>query len=212
MRFTSSFRNISLSLATAAFLLTGSALAQQAQQSSAGQQTYRLVGVNAKLDHALSSKKAKPGDPVEAKLQDSAKTSEGVDLPKGTELCGKVLQAQSSENNTPARVSVLFNQAKLQDGKTIPVHVILLAAYPPITPMATSYGSQMMGPAPKTVAPDEKVNQEPGLLHNIAMHSDMHGNDSASFIDDHGDFTLRAGTRFQIGIAPARNAATSSGM
>lgn len=210
MRFTS-VRNISLGLATASFLLAGSALAQTNQQENS-QNTYTLVGVNAKLDHSLSSKDARPGEIIKATLEASARTPEGVDLAKGTELCGKVDRVQPAENNSPARISLIFNRAQLKDGRTVPVHVILLSAFPPSSAIQASYGMQEMGPAPKRVPSDEKVDQKAGLLRHVAMHSDMHGQDSATFIDRKGDFTLRAGTRFQVGIAPRENAGMNSGM
>jgi hypothetical protein len=242
MRFTLSLRNYSLGLAATSFLLAGSALAQQNQPNMPNQSTYnqarnvsaqtsynkrssnniqgqdpsgntyKLAGVKAKLDHAISSKNAHPGQIVEAKLQGSVTTPDGVKLPDGSELRGEVEQAQKSQNDSPAKISIVFNQAKLNDGRTIPVHVIVVAAYPPVNPMAGTFRRQMMGPTPNTIPSDQKVDQKAGLLSNVAMHSDMHNHHSATFIDRDGNFTLRAGTRFQLGIASENGSATRAGM
>lgn len=215
MQIRMSLRTLSLSLATASFLVAGSALAQNSGNQNSGNQnsaaqnsenqnngSYELAGVTARLDHALDAKDAHPGQMIEAKLDRQAKTPEGVVLPKGTELCGKVDQVQAGGNGSPAKVSIRFNEARLNDGKTVPVRVVVLGAYPASENTSAMYGVQTMGPAPRRVSAKESVDQKAGILHDISMHSDMKGHDSATFIDRKGDLKLHAGTYLQMGIAP----------
>lgn len=199
MRFAVSLRNLSLGMATASFLLTGAAIGQ----SSAS--TTGLAGVNATLDHALNSQSAMVGQAVDAKLDSSVQAANGIDLPKGTELMGKVSQVQASRDGSPARISLIFDKAELKNGKQIPIKAMLLAAAPPNN---AGYGysnmdTEPLGPAPKSVSSQEKVVQEPGTLSHIAMHSSAQSNTSGTFIKKDGNFKLNAGTYLQLGVAPA---------
>ncbi|MGC1362532.1 MAG: hypothetical protein WA826_15250, partial [Silvibacterium sp.] len=98
-----------------------------AQDSS---QNMRLVSANARLVHRLDSKDARQGQIVAAQLTSDVKGSGSMELPKGTMLMGKVEQVQMSSNNGPARMSIVFDQARLSNGQSVPVKATLLAAYP----------------------------------------------------------------------------------
>lgn len=197
MRFTPHVRNLSLGIAAASFLLAGSLHAQ-----SQSQKKYDVIGVNARLEHSLNSKDAKAGEIVVAKTDHAAKTPEGVDLPKGTELIGRVERAEASQNGGPSSITLVFNKARLNDGKEVPVKVVILGAFPATEAMMAQYGDETMGPAPRHVSSHERVLQEPGLLNHIAMRSAVHSHNSGTFTKKDGDFTLDRGTYLQIGIAP----------
>lgn len=195
MRFAASFRAMSVGIATASFLFAGSLLAQQ-------QKKYDLIGVNARLEHTINSKTAMPGEVVVAKLDHPARTPEGVDLPKDTELVGKVVRAGASRNGGPSSITIAFHEARLKDGKEVPVKVVILGAYPADEHALAEYGDQTMGPAPRHISSQEQVVQEPGLLSHVAMRSAVHSHNSGTFTRKKGDFSLVEGTFFQIGIAP----------
>ena len=190
MQLAISFRNLSLSVATASFLLAGAAFAEQSS----------IVGVNARLDHTISSGTATDGQIVAVKLDRPVKTVDGVDLPRGTQLEGTITHVQASANGGPASVSLVFNKAQLKDGKQIPVKVTLLGAYPPGQMQASNYGDEEMGPAPRHVNPRERILQEPGMLSHVSMISSVQGQNSATFRKKDGNFSLHAGTYFQLGI------------
>lgn len=192
MRLAITFRNLSLSVATASFLLAGAAFAEQSN----------IVGVNARLDHTISTGKATNGQLVAVKLDRSVKTVDGIDLPKGTQLEGTITHVQASANGGPASVSLVFNKAQLKDGRQIPVKVTLLGAYPPGQMQASNYGDEEMGPAPRHINPQERILQEPGMLSHVSMISSVEGHNSATFRKKDGNFTLHAGTYFQLGIGP----------
>lgn len=201
MKFAASFRNLSLGLATASFLMAGAAFAQSTP----------MVGVNVRLDHTLNTKNAVPGQMIAAKLDSSIKTIDGFDLAKGTELMGKVDRVQASQNGGPATLSLIFNSAQTKNGKQIPVKVTLLGAYPSGQQQDATYGTESMGPAPRHVNPQEQIDQEAGLLSHVSMHSAVKSNDSATFRKNDGDIKLTAGTYFQVGIAPAMQNRLSAG-
>jgi hypothetical protein len=201
MRMAASLKYLSLGVATASFLLAGAAFAQADLNAS-------LSGVNSRLDRALDSRSAKPGEAVEAKLDSSVKTADGVDLPRGTELLGKVDRVQASEGHGPSSLSLVFTAAQLKDGKQIPVKVTVVSAFPASDGYMASDGQNLVSPAPKTVKSDQRFDQKTGLLGNITMTSSVQGHSSATFRKKDGDIKLAAGTYLQVGIAPSSENST----
>jgi hypothetical protein len=212
MRFAVSLRNCSLGLATASFLFTGVAWASPAASTlSTTQQNVRpwnLVGVDAQLDQALDASSAHRGQAIEARLAREAKTADGVDLPRGTQLVGEIDRVQASTNGGPSIVSLVFTEAELKDGRTIPVKVTVIGAYPADEAQLAVNGAQTMPPAPKHISYKERVDQEPGMLSHVSMHSAVQNSNSAIFRDNRGNLKLRAGTFLQVGIAPKTGAAS----
>jgi len=166
----------------------------------------KLVSVNATLEHSLNSKDATQGQTVQAKLTDNAKTENGMKLDKGTLLLGKVEQVQKSNDNGPAKLSVTFDQAKLKDGRIVPVKATLLAVYPPnggnYYP-STGSSSMTLGTQQESISADKKVDQEPGPLGNVSMQSAVQSDTSGTFTSTDRNINLRKGTQLQIAVAPA---------
>ncbi|MGB6131541.1 MAG: hypothetical protein WBG54_07160 [Acidobacteriaceae bacterium] len=206
MRIPTLFRNLSLGLATATFAFAGAAFAQPSASAQNGvmepAQHWHLVGATVRLDHALSTKSARQGQMVEAKLNGSVKTPDGVDLPKGAELIGRVDRVQASQSGGPAMLSLVFTKAEMKDGKTVPVKVTVIGAYPSDEAALAVNGDQTMGSAPRHVNSRARVDQEAGLLSHVSMHSAVQNHNSARFEKRDGDFTLKAGTYLQVAIAP----------
>jgi hypothetical protein len=210
-RMTSS-KNLSLALAATLFMSAGAAWAQsENSQAPDSPQAWRLEGTTVRLDRMLDTRTAKQGDQVEAKLDDSVKTTDGMKLPKGTELMGTVTAVQPFQNGSASSISVRFDQAKLKDGKTVPVKVTIIGAYPTDEEQLAVYGQQTMGSAPRHVPSQDRFDQEPGVLNKIAMTSRVSGHNSATFSESKGDVKLDAGTFLQVGIAQ-NNRSTTSGM
>lgn len=204
MRFVTSIRTMSLALTASMLAFAGAAQAQNTEIS--------LSGANVQLDHTLSTQTARKGQQVEAKLLTTVKTANGFDLARGTELWGTVNRVQPSENSGPSVLSVVFTAAQLKNGTKVPVKVTLLGAYPAREAEQAIYGNQMMGAAPKRVSGQQKIVQEPGLLNHISMQSAVQNSNSGTFRRNDGNLRLIAGTRFQVGIAPAaQSGAMSSG-
>lgn len=212
MRIPNLFRNLSLSLATASFAFAGAAIAQPPAPAQSGTmqpaQHWGLVGATVQLDHALSTRSARQGQIVEAKLNGSVRAEDGVDLPRGTALVGHVDRVEASQNGGPSMLSLVFTKAELKDGRTVPVKVTVIGAYPSNETALAINGNQTMGAAPRHVSSQERVDQESGLLSHVSMHSAVQSHASARFEKKDGDFTLKAGTFLQIGIAPRQGSTT----
>jgi hypothetical protein len=198
MRFAVRLKNFSVGLA---FISSISVAAASAQS---------LLGVNAQLDHNLDSKTAAAGQVVTAKLDGTVTTADGLRLPKGSELIGKVDTVQRSENGGPSSVSLLFSSAKLKDGKTVPVKVTVVAAYPSSAGDSSDASDQTLPPPPAQVNGDAAVQQDAGALGKVALTSAVKNSDSGTFSRANGDFRLFSGTYLQVGIAPSAAAGTST--
>lgn len=213
MRIAQTIRTCSLSLGAASMLFAGAAMAQTSSADS-GQnsgQNWQLAGASARLVHTIDAKSVKQGEAVQAKLDSSVKTDQGVKLDKGTVLQGTVTSVQQASNGSPSSITLNFDKAQTKNGKTIPVKVTLLAAYPANAEADSAYGVTDMGPAPEHVSSNETVNQEPGQLRHIALRSKVQSDNSGTFESKDGNVKLSAGTYLQVGIAAANNQ-TSNGV
>ena len=214
MRFNARIRSLSLGLTMASFLCAGAAFAQTSdasQPSSQSDQAWQLVGVNARLDHVLDTKSAKQGDAVTAKLDGTVKTANGVKLEKGTVLTGTVTSVQPAASGGSSSLAVAFTTAQLKDGKQVPVKVTVIGAFPSNEGDQALYGAESIPPPPDHVNSQEGVDQESGLLHNIALHSRAQEQNSGTFSKKDGNLKLSAGTYLQIGIAPINSNTTANG-
>lgn len=188
MRFGTTGNNLLVRIAIASVICTGAASAQS------------LVGANAQLNQSLDTKKLSEGQVVTAKLDESVKTADGVDLPRGAELIGKVGEVKPSQNDGPATLSLVFNTAKLKDGKQIPVKVTLISTAPPSDGM-DNYGVAI-GPPPQHVSDNASFQTSEGG-GDVLLTSAVKNADSGTFTKSHGNFGLISGTTLQVAIAPA---------
>lgn len=137
----------------ALMMLTGAAAAAQANSEPAdAQHTIQLVPAKAELNKSLDAKKAKQGDPVTAKLEESVKLSGEQELPKNTILEGHVDQAQASEHKSDSQIAVTFDKARLKNGQELPVKVTVMAITEPV----------MAGQQNRAVSPMGGMADQPG--------------------------------------------------
>lgn len=215
------------SLGVSAMLVVACSYAQTAPQTAGAQsapltaaqsapesaQNLKLVSADARLTHDLNAKDAAQGQRVTAKLTSDVKAADGMNLEKGTMLTGKVEQVRKSSDNGPSQISVVFNEARLKDGKTVPVKATLLGAYPPNSGSYyadTGSNGALMAGEPASIPADQKIVQEAGTLSHVTMRSAVQSNVSATFTSKDRDVNLKRGTRLQIAIAPMMGAGTAS--
>ena len=192
MRFASRLNQFSIGLAVLSFISAGVASAQT------------LKGVNARLVQTLDSKSASVGQAVTAKLQGSLKADSGLDLPRGSELLGKISAVEPSSNGSASTLTIEFTAAKLRNGKEVPVRATVLAAY------NGDEGQDEIGPAPDSVGPEASVTQSPGALSGVSLSSSAKNAASATFTRTNGDIRLNSGTWLQLGVGPSSSAASTS--
>lgn len=164
----------------------------------------QLVSANAQLTQNVDSKNVTEGQNVAARLTSNVKNAGAVELPKGTTLIGKVVHVQKSSGS--AQLSIVFDQAKLRDGKTVAIKAMLLSVSPADGGdyfVQTGENGSMLPDQPHIIPADQKVDQTPGLLKGIEMRSDAESDASGVFTSDGRDIDLRRGTQLQLAIAPA---------
>ena len=192
------YRPLSMTFAAIVVMACSYAGAQSAPESP------QLVSANALLIQNINSRNAAQGQAISAKLTSNVRVAGQTELPKGTILIGQVEQVAPSNNDGPSTLSIVFNQAKLRDGRTMPIKATLLSAYP--ANEGSDYGQSAALPevVEANVIPDhESIDQEPGVLGgNVAMHSAVKENVSAVFTSKDHNVNLKHGTQFQIAIAP----------
>ncbi|MGC1295561.1 MAG: hypothetical protein WA869_10995 [Alloacidobacterium sp.] len=76
------------------------------------------------INRTLKPQNLQPGQPITAELVQTVPVSNQVNLPKGTKLDGHLVSVSSSS------VSIFFDQLRWK-GRTLPVHVSLIAAAAP---------------------------------------------------------------------------------
>jgi hypothetical protein len=174
----------------------------------------QLISANASLVGSLDSKNATQGQVVTAKLNSNVKAAESTELPKGTMLLGKVEQVQMSTDKGPAKISIVFDQARLSNGHTVPIKATLLAAYPAETGdfyADSNNNGSLAGVQSHFIPADRQIDQEPGTLSHVAMHSAVASNSSGVFTSKDRNIDLRSGTEFQIALAPENSSAGVNG-
>ena len=108
---------------------SGSAAASGAAQ--VGQDSTSLAGGSAfyaALSAPLDSKKCKPGDPVNARTTEPAKSDGKTVFPKGTKLVGHVTRASArGKGDSESALGIVFDKAILKNGEEVPVNVTIQA-------------------------------------------------------------------------------------
>jgi hypothetical protein len=83
---------------------------------------------NTALSTPVDSKKAKPGDNVNARTTEAVKSGGKMVLPKGTTLVGHVTQASArAKGDSESALAITFDRAILKDGKEVPLNVAIQA-------------------------------------------------------------------------------------
>jgi hypothetical protein len=146
-------------------------------QAPAGnpEQPSALVMV-AKIDGKLSTKNAKVGDVVSAKILKSWKLTDGTEIPKGSKITGKVASIKSKKDGDgTSMLSFKLDTIEVKGGAPIPVHGAVVAIGPSLAPKdglgpssglgrSTSAENSGMG-----ANPGRGVGTTPGLNPNAGL-------------------------------------------
>ncbi len=103
-----------------------SSLSTQNGQANAGLASGSTL--NAALSSPIDSRKCKPGDRVNAKTTEAAKSDGKTAIPKGTKLVGHVTQASARANGeSESALGIVFDKAILKNGQEVPLNVAIQA-------------------------------------------------------------------------------------
>src|SRR6266403_1941069 len=105
---------------------SGNASAASAASAQNGQANASLASgtaFNAALSSPIDSKKCKPGDPVNARTTEAAKSEGKTAIPKGSKLVGHVTQASArAKGESESSLGIVFDKAILKNGGEIPLN------------------------------------------------------------------------------------------
>ena len=114
------------------------AAASGAGNAFAGSAT-NLQPVNGELLGKLDSKNAKVGQQVVVKTTQAFRTANGVVLPKGTHLLGRVTSVHPHRSKKDdGDLGLQFDRALLKGGRTIPIHSVIESVAPSPSMLALS--------------------------------------------------------------------------
>jgi hypothetical protein len=186
------------SLSIAALLSTFSGGGSSFAQSPSAQ----LTPGSALLGHSLDTKDAAAGQAVTAKLISPIETSEGLTLPRGTQLLGRIVDVQASHDKSPATLTLIFDKAKIK-GKEVPIKATLVAMGPQNT----------LPNAPAKVTSTDSFDQPEGELPGVSLHSAVQSDNSGVLTNKASNIRLDNGTEILLAVAtlPGSNSETAAG-
>lgn len=89
--------------------------------------------VQCELVGKLDSKSAKVNEPVVAKTREKMKTSNGVEIPKGSRLVGHVTQVEAhGSGHSDSSMGIVFDRAELKGGQNVAIHSVIESVAPPV--------------------------------------------------------------------------------
>lgn len=106
--------------------------------------------VPAVLNKSVDSKKAKVGDEVTAKVSNDVRTADGIVIPRGSKLVGKVTQANArAKGDGTSAIGLSFDRLALKDGRTLnlvsTIQAVVAAPQPAPAPAVDSMGEGSSG-------------------------------------------------------------------
>ena len=178
-----------LGLIAATAMLSGVAFAANHGNPAQPNNLSRIEG-NAELVQTLNVNSATQGQAVTLKLTSTIETPAGNKLPSGTELVGQIASVTPYAQNAPATLAFTFDQARLKDGKTLPIHATLVGIAPAGADLAPI----------DAIQPDSVFVQEPGAIGGIALRGSMQESISGTITDTRRNLKLNGGTEFLVAV------------
>lgn len=188
-------------LATAQSSSVDTASTTSGDSASSANGIKHLMEGDASLVRPIDTKSAMRGENITAKLTSSIKTPQGIELPSGTELVGRVDQVMASTNDGPAKLVLTFDHAQLRDGMKYPVKATLVQVSPPNTP-------EMLTEA---IGPEGAFEQMPGIDGHMTMQSAVRKRASGTFTDPHHNFKLDEGTELLVAVGVKQQGGAMAG-
>ncbi len=139
-----------LNLPLISVLLTGAALAQQAQPNGGTQNTAMRLSpgtvIRIELAKSLDAKKAKVGDEVMAKTMDDFLSDKNEVLAsKGSQIVGHIAEVSPHEGKSASTLGIAFDKMVLKNDAEVPLKASIQAIGPPEYNAAAF--NQPLGPA-----------------------------------------------------------------
>jgi hypothetical protein len=180
------------------------------------------------MPSALDSKTAKAGDPIKMNLEeDVAIPGGGMDLPKGSQLTGRVMDVSPSQSKSTGSITIVIDTAILPGGKQVSIKTTLLKIVPPSGPITSPKAGPGILPPPQVAmeaggsvadpwfsgpmlrgqASNTVKNPEPGVTEqtvealDLTMRSSLAEKPTAVFTHRNHNVRVRSSTEMYMAIA-----------
>ncbi len=155
-----------------------------------------MAPAEANLITTLDARKDQSGSAFETRLVGSVHLRDGTELPNGTVLVGQVETDQMSSSGA-SRLALRFTEAKLKDGKAIPIQATIVGLSDPAS--LAENGGGLDSPIAWNGTSLQYDNI--GVLPHVDLHSRIGGVNSGTLVaTDKSDMKLRAGSRMSLAL------------
>jgi hypothetical protein len=149
------------------------------------------------LTHDLDAKKLMPGEIIQTRLDGTVHLADGTKLPGGSWLTAKVVKDAVHPDNV--WLSLRFTQARLKDGKTIPIKATILD----VSPNAYNNGMQGAMLIPDSLNSRKDSIDAIGVVSGVDLHSRASSMNSGVFVSKtKDDVKLPDGTEMELALSP----------
>lgn len=190
---------VSLPLAQAQNNINAQGSNDNVSSASAQQEANEMVPAHAVLLNKVNARKSHAGDEIRAELRRTIQLKGGTTLPDGTVLTGTVTEDQASPDNV--RVSLRFNEAKLKDGSTVPIKVMIVSIQ--TTQSIEDVGEDSSRVRTRDIwTPNTHKVDEIGVVSGADLHSSVTSENSAVISSTKKkDVTIDKGSEIDLVIA-----------
>ena len=127
-----------------------------------------MVPADAHLVKTLDAKKSQSGTQFEAVVDGTVHLKDRTELPHGTVLVGTVATGQMQAGGT-STLALRFNEVKLKDGKTFPIHAMIAEITGPVEDVGyMESNDDLLAWSGKTYQIDEI-----GAVNDVDLHSSI---------------------------------------
>ncbi len=101
------------------------------------------------LDKSVDAKKAKPGDPLVAKIDQDLLSNGKIVIPRNSKIMGHVVEAKaSSHDDKSSKLGIVFDKIEVKDAPEIPLSAVVQGIGAPVSAVGNNaYGDDMGGPS-----------------------------------------------------------------
>jgi hypothetical protein len=160
-----------------------------------------MIKARAVLRKTLDAAKDKSGDLFEATLGDTVHLDNGVELPRGSVLIGKVVDDDMNIGAT-SKLALRFTAVRLKDGTVVPINATIVGMYPPVPDT-----EQVPDTIRSNWKPEYLVMDQVGVLKGVDLHSRIGAANSGTLVSStKSEMKLSAGSEFALAIRAAHPA------
>ena len=150
-----------------------------------------MVSAQTVFNKSLEGKNLKPGQEFEVSLVQKIKLNDGQELPKGTVLVGTIVTDDMQAGNS--KLTLRFVQARVKDGKTIPIQAVVTGLYDQGS-LNAQYGNNGWAPGQVHVQQDKAAG-------GLALHSQVGSSESGTLESKKDNVKIDRGSSMFVAIA-----------